>query len=251
MFENEEILKLGPQRGNPASDWLKPEKHRLDEGLIRSYPIKVTINYILKFMGSLVYKIYPIQENPYQICVIIDDKYKDILQKSMYCCGYHLDYEGNSFIDKDSKQVLTRFYYVMKFIPNKYVNEFTYLYHWTPLYLLDKIKHQGLKPVSRNSLYAYPARIYLLSSECPYEEMYNLGRDLCYNNSDPKNDGWYVLLTIQVNKIHNNNFELHKDSNFMDGGYYCYDNIPPQAIISAEYKNFYNNDNFLEPSKEY
>lgn len=242
-----EIFGLAPQRGNPASDWLKQEKHRLNEGLIRSYPIHVTVNYILKFMGSLVYKIYPIQENPYQICVVINDKYKKVLQDSMYHCGYHLDYEGNSFIDNDTKQRLTRFYYVMKFIPNKYVNNLQYMYHWTPLYLLDKIKKQGLKPTSKNNLYSYPARIYLLTSECTYNDMYNLGQDLCYNNDNERNDGWYVLLRIQVNKINNPNFELHTDSNFPIGGYYTYDNIPPEAIISAEYKNFYDDNNFLKP----
>lgn len=102
------------------------------------------------------------------------------------------------------------------------------MYHVTKKENIDRIKKQGLKPVSNSKIEKHPDRIYLfdnIESASYYKndliEMYNL------------NDIDVIILEIDTRLI--NKIKLYEDPKFCGenwGAYYTYSNISPFSIIT-------------------
>ena len=111
------------------------------------------------------------------------------------------------------------------------MRKYHFLYHWTPLYNYEKIKKEGLKPLSNNSAFNYPNRIHLLNGNLRLEEIIDFGQVLCEKNRNPNNNGKYVLLAISTTQIPKGT-EVFFDPRF-ENGYYLNVPISPEAINVA------------------
>ena len=78
---------------------------------------------------------------------------------------------------------------------------YNHLYHWTPEYHLNNILQNGLIPSHQNKVFNYPQRIYLMKGDCDLFQMKDLGQQLCFVNTDQRNNGKYVLLRIDLSNI--------------------------------------------------
>lgn len=211
--------------GNPISIALH-NNGPLQEGLIRTYPIEKSREYLIK--------LYDFDEN--QVEIFNDngvDKLRFIIpnntniitkvKKAMDLCGYFSSVEKEyPYIDK---------WVYLNFEPknqddvNDYVREMKVIYHVTQEKNVDKITKIGLTPRFKNPLFSYPERIYLFVEETPPDEIYGLTKQL----KNVKNDeAKHYLLILDVTKIPNNvNFYLDPNYGY---GLYTKDNIPPTAI---------------------
>jgi hypothetical protein len=75
------------------------------------------------------------------------------------------------------------------------------LYHWTPLYALDSIMKDGLKPRTENKKGSHPERVYFLSGKLSVQTLYGIGKELCSNNGNPLNNGKYVLISVDTGDL--------------------------------------------------
>ena len=103
------------------------------------------------------------------------------------------------------------------------------LYHLTPQSNLENIAKYGLVPSSKNALYNYPDRIFLITDDIPTSEIKSLRMTLMLTNKniDLKNDK-YVLLVINLQKLPKN-IKFYYDTNYQYG-VFTDSIIPPQYI---------------------
>lgn len=111
---------------------------------------------------------------------------------------------------------------------NDDVRKLKYLFHVSPAYNKESIVQHGLIPLSQNSAFNYPPRIYLVKPTIPQIVMQDFVGELCYNNTNPKNNGIYSLYQIDVDKIPDN-IEFYLDPRFEDG-VFVDKSIPNSAI---------------------
>ena len=104
----------------------------------------------------------------------------------------------------------------------------SYLYHWSPNYLVENILKNGLIPSHKNDTFKYPPRTYLMKCNSPLEEIDELGRQLCFHNQNKQNDGKYTLFKVYINNI-DNSIRFYLDPNSAIG-IYTEQNIPPSSI---------------------
>lgn len=112
------------------------------------------------------------------------------------------------------------------------------LYHWSPSYNYENIMLNGLMPKSENNKFDYPERLHLLKSNIPYKEMFEIGYNLYKINKDKRNNGEYILFSINVSNLPNN-IDFFYDPRY-EYGYYTKQSILPQYItpkITYDFKN--------------
>jgi hypothetical protein len=101
-------------------------------------------------------------------------------------------------------------------------------YHITPLIYKEKIMKIGLAPKSKSKIADQPSRIYL-----------------CYTKNDAKllldhpkfysKEKEFVLFEINLDSLFKSRkMRFFEDPNFVNKGYYTYENIPPQYIKEVE-----------------
>lgn len=105
---------------------------------------------------------------------------------------------------------------------------YDHLYHWTPKYYLNNILQNGLIPSLQNKMFNYPQRIYLMKGDCDLFQMKDLGQQLCFVNTDQRNNGKYVLLRIDLTNI-GDDVHFYYDSN-ANIGIYTEQAIPSTSI---------------------
>lgn len=214
----------------------------LSEGLIMSYPADKTINYVKK-----LFKIpdYGIRESNGAIIIgiIVPNKNNmttlNKIIRAMQLCGYFLSRPKIDVLMMRSGKKTT-----LQFEP-KYDHEVKddmlkgekELLHITLSKNVEKIKYIGLTPSSKNKMFNYPERIYLLKGSIPYEDIVNLAELLAsvynHNNKGEKRDYDYSVLHLDVDKLPDT-IRLFPDSNYEPYGLYTIDNIPPSAITEIE-----------------
>lgn len=116
------------------------------------------------------------------------------------------------------------------------------LFHWTPSYNVEGIMNKGLIPCHKNSFFNYPPRTYLIKGELEKNPITTIGMRICYANNDPRNDGKYTLLVIDLAKI-NDDVRFYMDPN-AEVGIYTETSIPPNAISIVGEKDFNEGWNF-------
>ena len=112
----------------------------------------------------------------------------------------------------------------------------TIAYHWTPLYNLQNIIDNGFVPKTENKSFDYPPRIYFLNGAAPNDEIMKLGENLCIVNKDVENDGSYVLIKIDTEKIPEG-VKFYFDPN-MPNAMYTTDSIPSDVIVETKRYRF-------------
>lgn len=221
---NENQLKKLSEHINPNYDLTVMKYYGLiDEGLIKTYPIDDTINFVNKMLGVPFesFRVLNCQNNRNSIKVIvsndIDDESVNKLNRAFNTCGYFFSLKLNEyenahsliFEPKYDKDVYDR---VMK---NKF------LIHITFEKYVDKIMKIGLSPRTHNKFWKYPDRVYLISTN-DLNDVNNIGVALAANNES------ICLVLLNKDNLHNN-IKFYDDPNAKNG-IFTYDNIPPNAI---------------------
>ena len=166
----------------------------------------------------------------YIITAIIGENDK-IIEDDMKKMGYFLGHKG------DVQEIQGMSFQVLQFEPYSQIqndetfnvkNRYKHLYHWTPEYYLNDILQKGLIPNHQNKMFNYPHRIYLMKGDSNLYEMKNLGQQLCFVNTDQRNNGKYILLKINLCDI-DDSVHFYYDSN-SEIGVYTEQEIPSNAI---------------------
>lgn len=214
----------------------------LNEGLITTYSADKTIEYVQKALKGIPLLIRKTETNngPCIIATIptIGSNF-NIICNLMNACGWflgHPKYNSENY----PKNVLATLQFEPKFQPQSrdVLGNEKFLLHITQAKNVPKIKRIGLVPSSKNQMFNYPDRIYLIKGGVHMSKIIGLAGMLCYvnKNEDYKNGiaikEDYSVLKIDVAKIpEKTKFAI--DPNFADG-VYTTDNIPPSAIVSEE-----------------
>ena len=214
----------------------------LSEGLIMSYPVDKTINYVKKLFNIPDDSIRE-SEGAIMITIIVPKQNNmttlNKLIRDMQLCGYFLSAPKMNVLKNRAGQKTT-----LQFEP-KYDHDVKddilkgekELLHITLSKNVEKIKSIGLTPSSKNKFFNYPERIYLLKGSIPYEDIIDLAELLAsvynYNNKGEKRDYDYSVLHLDVNKLPDT-IRLFPDSNYESYGLYTIDNIPPSVITKIE-----------------
>lgn len=174
----------------------------------------------------------------YVITALIGDNDK-LIEEDMQKMGYFLGYrQPPQTIDGMTFQVL-------QFEPTSQIQNddtetikstYKFLFHWTPLYCLQSIIENGLIPNSKNNVFSYPLRIYLMKGDSDIKQMEKLGQQLCLINNNVENDGNYALLRIDIDDI-DNGIRFYYDSN-SDIGIYTEQKIPKDKITFLKQFHF-------------
>lgn len=228
---------------NPVS--LHFGKHGFDdvficEGLIKTYPIDKTIEYIRNYfnLGSLIRKVNVYHGKEHiQVNIPNLGRNEEILTKSFDVCGYYMGNKSN-YRDEQGNEWLT-LQFEAKFQKNDsddIRSEETYLYHLTPSYNEKKILNSGLSPRCRNNLFNYPDRIYMFRGTTGEDEIINIGKKLNLYNSSRGNDGQYTIFKVDVNSIPEG-IEMFLDPN-LKNGVFVSGNIPPKCIVGVGHVDF-------------
>ena len=217
---------------NPISTKMKIS---LKEGLIRTYPIDKTINYIKDYFKLSDNDIIPINAlngtEQIAIKVPIVGNNLNLIKKAFTLCGWYLAYPKESELKPNTIHELQ---FEKKYdmdISSELRKHESVIYHITPNYNLNKIKHIGLTPKSKNTQFDYPSRAYFVLGSAKKIVPY-LTSELNNNNKSKGNNGGYSVITFDLSKI-----PLHVKFYFDPNSYgsvYTLDNVTPDAIIDIQ-----------------
>lgn len=214
----------------------------LSEGLIKTYPLDKTIQYVKKYLPigrNLIFK--SVNNNIERIIVIVANIGENINEviHALNVCGYYLVYPKGNYLHKLKKNEVVRLQFEPKFTENKTKEILTFgdfAYHWTQPKYLNKINKIGLIPKSTNNSFDYPERIHLVKQTATQNEILKLGRLLAISiNADKVIDNIsfeqeLILLKVNLKKIRNGT-SFFDDPSY-SYGIYTMDNIPPEAIVN-------------------
>lgn len=229
----------------------------LDEGLVRSYPIEKTVEYVKSYLHlhSAQIKIEKTKTGAAHIVLIIPNIQKNIyhVDNAMRLCGYFRSSTRIKILkdrsNRDVEWVVVQ--YEAEFQSNSCSNELRQerlpIIHLTPYYNIEKIKANGLVPRCKNDVFKYPERIYFLKSSVSQQEMDLVGRVL-YSTSLNKpvhtgrhlpkgyQEGDYAVIYVDLNKIPER-VEFYPDPNMLNA-VFTMENIPPSAIMKIEKRHY-------------
>lgn len=212
---------------------------KLNEGLIKSYPVETLISSITTKFKSNV-KIDKNKPNSFYLIILPGFTDDDLSQLETVLQTYgwfisHMDIQlpmdniVYKYIRSSVSKVLksNRYKQVQLAIEAKYDIQVSdsripdELYHVTPTKLWDKIQRNGLVPKSQSKRSNHPDRVYLAKSEKDVRALAGMMNLTTIENN-------YVILKVDTSIIPNY-FKIYKDPNFKNG-YYTVNSIPPFAI---------------------
>jgi len=167
----------------------------------------------------------------------------DILEFMKNCGWYKSTMYGPWTVEhKENKR-----YHLINFIPmhqkniKNEISTYDELYHWTPDYNLESILKHGLVPKSINEKHSYTPRVYLIKGDVTEYRKILLGWQLYGHNSNPKNDGNYTLLSIDIRQLEN--MALYYDPKY-EFGIYVKKRIKANSIKAVGHIVFDKESNF-------
>lgn len=221
---------------------LKENKEkRLNEGIKFTYDIDNTCKEITKRYNLEDWQFnIIIAENDIKVALIIPNisNNKDIIISDMESLGYYVSDSWKERGDENDNNIYT----IIRFDPrfpdniNNQVKNMGIIYHLTPEYNLESIKKSGFIPQNNNKKFKYPPRIHFLKGNINEKNIKSIGQQLCDENDDIRNNGEYILFTLDVDRIPN-------DVNFIGDSCYEYgicteDVIPYDCVISKRNLKF-------------
>jgi hypothetical protein len=236
--------------------------NKIDEGLIKTHPLKDTIGMIERYLINYRMK-YNIENVDYEKNVfefkIEDFNYNDLIYDKLCgiesvivnMCGHFPSLVKINYVSgmKNSKkwhdnmwEELVKYSEYYSSITIKFESKFDdfedcvdidYLYHITNNSYVDKILKSGLVPKSKNKLSTHPDRIYLCKTiqDCENLKIHmynsdkfnNFGMDYKKENNKSLE---YTILKIDIKDL---KIKIFKDPNYKQG-YYIINNIEPSRI---------------------
>lgn len=220
--------------------------HTVNEGLIKTYPIDKSVNYLIRKYGlnHEQIQIEPIDNGIITIniiCIIlpnsIDGNTLGNIKHDLQTCGY--------FNNQEPISIQNTNFFIMAFEP-KFSEEVTemvkqkyhYLYHSAPKIYLDKITKNGLIPKSKNSLFFYPDRTFLMIGDKLDNKQVDVlkkvqnARNVNADTNNPIERKEHVLIVIDTTKLPTD-VKFYCDP-MAYGAIFTYDNIPPNSIANIE-----------------
>lgn len=198
---------------------------------------KISTKY--KISTQLVQKVEANNKISIYIIVALIGENVDLIKTDMEKMGYFLGLVGKTYDIEGMKFVKLQFEPTSQMQNDETDNiksMYGTLYHWTPEYNMESVLSKGLVPSHKNSYFNYPPRTYLMREDCGDREMLSLGQKLCLLNRNPKNNGSYVLLAVDIKNV-GDNVRLYYDSNSAIG-IYTEQTIPSDKIHQVEKKQF-------------
>ena len=199
----ETLIVVPPTFGDPL--FKNSKKRRLNEGVKKSFDIQTVRKSIMKKYELKDWQ-FKLTEaaNEIKIALIVPHlgSNNELVIEDMKSLGY---YDCDSWFIKRDGMI----YAVIRFDPQypkditNEVGKMQYIKHLTPRYNVESIKKNGFIPLHKNDVYKYPPRIHFFKDDTTDEDIDAIGQDLCESNSNSKNNGEYVLFTLDVSKIPN------------------------------------------------
>lgn len=209
---------------------------QLNEGLIRTYPIEKTIDFVKSYFNfnEKQIQVVPVANGEKNIIIYLPVIGNNIDQvtKAMNLCGYFLSHKVFKVLPLGKVATLQFEARNQKDISKELRNEEKTLLHITPKYNVNKIKNIGFSPRHRNELFNFPERIYFLRGTVLKDAIMDIGDQLNYSNTSPGNNGEYALFTIDLAKV-SEDVKWFVDPNYPHG-VYTTQNISPNTIINYE-----------------
>lgn len=206
-----------PNFDNPLSI----QMNSLTEGLIKTYPIDKTIQYVKDYFHLSDWQISKENYNGIErIIVRIPNIFTNVqlIEKAFDLCGYFLGYPRKEDLRKNEIVDLQFEPKIQENISNELRKNEETLIHITPFYNIKKITKIGLSPKYKNTLFNFPNRIYFVKGSTNESKIMELARQLHEKNNSIANDGRYVILTLHLGSIPNN-IEFFEDPNYTNGVY--------------------------------
>lgn len=236
QFVNFKFKLVGTPYGSELVESTK--QRRLTEGITHSVDVGDVKDEMIKKYGldSWQFDIAEM-ENDIKVAIIIPhvDENESMVVEDMVSMGYYLSFR-NDLTQSGMNYILLRFDpRYPKSVTND-VRNMEFIYHWSPKYNLELIKKLGFTPQSKNKRFSYPPRIHFIKSDVLQSQIESLGKQLCESNDDVRNDGEYVLFTLDVSKIPDN-VNFIGDSCYKHG--ICTeDEIPYECVVGVNVRKF-------------
>jgi hypothetical protein len=106
-----------------------------------------------------------------------------------------------------------------------------YLYHFTSINNIDKIKKQGLIPKGSSGKFSYPHRVYFFDDMPANEVMLSMAKDVGH---EIKTRDDIAIVKVDTKKIGRNIPRFYKDASIMFGSFWTYHHVPASAIVSIK-----------------
>lgn len=218
------------EQDNPLAIKYISEKKPINEGLIKTYPINNTVEYVRRLFGLRDNQINVLNKGDvHKILVMFENSVEKRKQmsKAMNLCGYELANENTDNIYNVIYQM-----YTQKFsdsLTSELKERMDFLIHITPLYNKEKILRQGFVPKSKNELFTYGNEVFFFTQDAPIVHIVDQIYQKDCNIKNKANDHIYTLFQVSLNKIPNNvRFEV--DPN-LDFAVRTKDNLSSNTII--------------------
>ena len=200
---------------------------KLDEGLIKTYPIEKVVSYIQNKYNLTRDEIDIEQDSIIMDGNDIDKKIQKEVNRILNMSGYFKSFETGSVIYFDKK------FNTEVFNDLKKSGEIQYLYHVSPSVNDEKIQNQGLVPKHKNMKYDYPERVYLLSDDNIKKDKDFLLKFCNHLHNIYKRHNIYSIYRIDFSKL--NNMKLYIAPNAKDYiAYYTTDCIRPELFEKVD-----------------
>lgn len=174
----------------------------------------------------------------YVVTAAIGENQK-LIENDMELMGYYLGRYGKEYLIDGVKYIQMQFEpycQLQKDETDEIKSQCNVLYHWTPEYNIESIMGQGLIPLHENPIFNYPPRTYLVKDNCDSEYLLNFGNALCVTNKNPKNNGSYVLLSVNIKNL-DDSIRFYYDPNF-GYGVFTEQAIPKESLNTVSKREF-------------
>ena len=167
----------------------------INEGIIRTYPIDKTIEYVkncFKLDDDDIRKV-KLENNKENILILIPNVANniDVVKKAFNVCGYHFSKIAKRKTFDGIEWITMMFEAKFQTDDSKTIRkQETHAYHITPFYNKKSILKIGFSPRSKNKLFEYPGRVF-------FDPNYKFGF-YCYQNNGPDSISRYG--TINTNE---------------------------------------------------
>lgn len=183
-------------------------------------------------------------KNNIEVCLVVPllgDNVKMVetdMDKFGYFCSMRNEYvkeETKYDPEKDEYTKENIVYLKMKFEPSfqnnvsNIIREYEFLYHATPSENVSQIMSQGINPKSKNNLFSYPQRVFLIKGDVTEEGQNLIAQNLFRFSGREESEIEYTILTIDVDSIPQN-IPFYLDPN-QEHGIFTNETIPPYCII--------------------
>lgn len=214
-------------------------KLKLDEGLVKTYPIDVVEKYTRNYLGltgdkeGLLRRVKNAQGGE-SLQFFIFEYFKDYdafisrIEKVMALCGYSLSFETT---EDDGRYRYRLLQYEPKFENVIDVKKWKTIAHITPERHLKKILENGFSPRWNNNLFKYPPRVYFFKGDISSDKVIGMARSM--DNANGGKNEQYVFLMVDTSKIPEN-VRFFADTTY-ESGIFTYENIPANVIDSVYY----------------